>query len=313
MAKHIDETPNELKQVTAESLLHPLQLKKMLQNCAEKFARDDCYPKTIQDEFKTFTPDINDVLHTFALIKEIIICFNGNQEKFLPQFYRTVHEETHFFKDLSRNCCLLLGFEVANHIFAHLSGAKQNKEAESVSMIKKKFSGKERNVITYLSGHVFSEMYKRVRRSKSWECSINQNYLSLLEARKSSDQIIQSNKDYCLTAAKNRGGLWLVNPIIVDMFLAAEAVFRIKTEVIKPKIDQHDIVKCLLKESSVHAAISHLRNNATLATSNEITKNLVEELLSLFVRIRVFSYAKDICQSQKAAKGKERSLRKETS
>ena len=82
----------------------------------------------------------------------------------------------------------------------------------------------------------------------------------------------KSNKDYCLTAAKNRGGLWLANPTIVGMFLAAEAVFRIKTEGIKPKIDKHDTVKCLLKESSVHAAISHLRINATLATSKEITE-----------------------------------------
>ena len=43
----------------------------------------------------------------------------------------------------------------------------------------------------------------------------------------------------------------------------------------------------------------------------KLQKNLVEELLSLFVRIHVFFYTKDICQSKKAAKEKERSLQKE--
>ena len=306
------ETSKQTSQpVTAEKLIHPLELKKIIQKCAEKLAEDDCYPQMIQDEFKNYSLDINDVLHTFSLIKTNILQYNGNQDKFLPRFYKVVSEEIEIFKNLSRNCCLLLGFEVANLILAHLNGALQMEATGSIADVRTKFSDKERGVIAYLSGHVFGEIYKRIRKSKKWENLKHQQYLSLLDAGKASEQMIASNSDYNFTTTKNRGGLWLVNPTVISMFLSAEAVFRMKTQGHQRKIDTNVIIDVLMKDIAVRATISDLRCNAKLEVAKEVSKNLVEDLLSLFVRIRSFSYAKDMCELHKGNRAKQRSLRKE--
>ena len=64
----------------------------------------------------------------------MIESFKGDAEKFYPAFYKCVSDNADvIFQGLSRDCSLLLGFEVSNHVLTHLSGATHNDNILSLS------------------------------------------------------------------------------------------------------------------------------------------------------------------------------------
>ena len=79
------------------------------------------------------------------------------------------------------------------------------------------------------------------------------------------------------------------------------------------KIDAKDIVAKLMTDFGVLSNFSNLRSKAKEKVDKEIALNLLEQLLSLYIRVRGFSYAKDKLQQHKVAahKTKSRSLRTE--
>ena len=53
----------------------------------------------------------------------MIKSFNGDNDKFYPQFYRTFSPTENLYKNLSGNCRLLPSSEIPNHVLARLTGA----------------------------------------------------------------------------------------------------------------------------------------------------------------------------------------------
>lgn len=94
-----------------------------------------------------------------------------------------------------------------------------------------------------------------------------------------------------LIKAKDRGGLWTVNPAAVSIFEEAELYFR-KNVVDKSAtcIDGKKIVNDLMKECMILAYFSNLRRNCPTEMEKELSLNLLEDLLTLFIRTRTFSY-----------------------
>ena len=52
------------------------------------------------------------------VIKHIIHTFNGDAEKFYPEFYKVLSDAETPFTGLSRHSTFLVGFELANHVLA---------------------------------------------------------------------------------------------------------------------------------------------------------------------------------------------------
>ena len=119
--------------------------------------------------------------------------------------------------------------------------------------------------------------------------------------------------EHLLVSIRNRGGLWKVSPEVVKIFSLAEVYFRSKTSSSVVKIDAKDIVAKLMTDFGVLSNFSNLRSKAKEKVNKEIALNLLEQLLSLYIRVRGFSYAKDKLQQHKVAahKTKSRSLRTE--
>eukprot|EP00794_Sanderia_malayensis_P002817 gene2817-3253_t len=207
-AKH----PNAAEEVKAESILHPLTLKKLIENSIDKFEKEQLYPD-ILTEIKAYKAMLNitDVLITYSYIKEVILQFQGDAEKCYRLFDSCVTKENCFFKELSKNCCLLHGFKLANHVLAHL-----NKSSYEGVLIKQKaeeinFSEKDHACIGYLGGYVFGTFYRRIRNSTKWQTTKSQQSLALLLAGKCSQKSSETEKSaHRLLNAKNRGGLWTV-------------------------------------------------------------------------------------------------------
>ena len=141
--------------------------------------------------------------------------------------------------------------------------------------------------------------------------------MSILLAGKipSSDDTLQQaeNEQAEPNQSSDSGGLWKVSPEVVKIFRLAEVYFRSKTSSSMVKIDAKIIVAKLMTDFGVLSNFSNLHSKAEEKVDKEIALNLLEQLLSLYIRVRGFSYAKDRLQQHKVAahKTKSRSSRTE--
>ena len=124
-AKHVQYScENQPVAKEAEDLLHPLIYKTMLEKGVAKLAKDECYPEDMRMEFEAYSVGkLDEVLTLYSNVRDVIKSFCGDSEKFYPQFYKCIAEAETLFPGISKNAGLLLGFEVANHVVAHLSGS----------------------------------------------------------------------------------------------------------------------------------------------------------------------------------------------
>ena len=135
-----------------------------------------------------------------------------------------------------------MGFEVANHVLAHLTGS--NVRESTVDFTPPiNFSHKEQNIIKYLSGYVFGTLYRRIRTSKSCQNMFGVQSLHILLAGKLSLEENSSND--ILIRAKE--GLWTVTAEVFEIFSHVESKFRAATVNFHQNIDSKKIVsnRCL--------------------------------------------------------------------
>ena len=279
-----------------EDILHPLDFKKFVQKSVSKLAKDECYPKEISKEFeKVNITCLDDIIPAYNIIKPLLVKFNGDAEKFLPSVYKGYAQENPY-KDLSQNCGRLLSFEVANHVLVHLSGAKLNEGVIEFTYDEKLFSEKDKSLVAYLSGYVFSTFYRRIRFSTSNNTSsYHHQCLSFLIAGKCTGEL----PEHKYVNIRNRGGLWSVNEDVICIFTVAESYFISSTKQHTNRIDSKVIVSALMKDTWLLVNFSRLRRNSADPIKKEVALNLLEDLLTLYIRVRAFSYAKDKQQKYK--------------
>jgi len=97
-------------------------LQKFILESATKLAGDECYPEIIRNELNAYAVgSLDHVTHVYKIIENVVTEFDGNAEKFFPMFYKCISGEN-IFLNLSKHSGTLLGFELANHVLAHISG-----------------------------------------------------------------------------------------------------------------------------------------------------------------------------------------------
>ena len=298
------------KKKKAEDILHPLYFKKYIEQCIEKLSKDECYPEDITKEFQSYNVgSLTDVLHTYNIVKDVIEMFDGDSEKFYPLFYKCVSDaEQLFLRPLSHNCSLLLGFEVANNVLCHLSGSMLKEDVVELKEKSQEFNDKERSVISYLSGYVFSTFYKRIRFSskKTHSDAYSQQYLGLLLAGKSNEED-SDLEEHRLITVRDRGGLWKTRKEVISIFTTAESLFRRFVSKCHNKINAVEMVSALMKDSSVISNFSKLCDQYPQAVKGELRKNMLHDILSLYIRVRTFSFVKDKVQLSKIKANAEKS------
>ena len=116
-----------------------------------------------------------------------------------------------------------------------------------------------------------------------------------------------------LVNARDRGGLWKVNKNMQQLFIKCESIFRTHTSLFSVKIVRKDLVHVMLQNSVVVSNFKSICYGIDPKVNKEISLNILEQILVLFVRLRTFSFAKDVREKQKASKktAKMRSLRTE--
>ncbi|XP_065068671.1 uncharacterized protein LOC135693981 [Rhopilema esculentum] len=285
--------------------LHPLQLKAIVLKCAEKISSDECFPSSLRDHFSKglfiFTND--DAVELWSKLRKVIDSFKGDAEKFYSGFFSLLVVNVLPSKFEESFVTNTLMSEVANLLLSHLSGVENldgTKEPESLS-------AKEEKSLQYLAGFILHKLYSKFFYSTKSR-DINQQILSLLQACK-----VEIDESQTLINALDRGGLWRVNNKVQKVFLRSELLFRARTASFKTKLACEDLVSEILKDPSVLSNYNDICLNASLEISKEVSMDLLEHMLTIYFRVRTFSFAKDIREKHKISKklAKKRSLRTE--
>ena len=135
--------------------------------CKVKLANDQCF-ESFMGEFLAFVIDKECIKSIHKLIGNIFLSFKGDAEKFYPAFYKCISDaENPFGGSLNKHASWLLGFELANHVLGYLSGGFLEKD--SVAQFKYSsadLNDKEKSIVFYLAGYVFSIFSHRLRFTK---------------------------------------------------------------------------------------------------------------------------------------------------
>ena len=206
----------------------------------------------------------------------------------------------------SINSQLLLG-ELANHILNFLNKSDEMGLSGENNQIDS-FPDQEKQGLQYIVGHLFHKFYKKFRSNKNWQSSDIQEILAILKAGKVDDDDSQR-----LINMKNRGGLWKLGEATQKIFEICEIAFKRKRDKFlkSHKIDIKDLCASLMKDPVLLAEYHNFYGSVDPKFSKENALNLLEELISLYLRIRCHSFAKYIIESHKmkSQRSRERSLR----
>ena len=109
------------------------------------------------------------------------------------------------------------------------------------------------------------------------------------------------------------GGLWRVTSNVRSISEVGECYFKCASQKPATKINCQTIVSSLMTNITILTHAAAIPNKSSDLIKKEIALNLVEDILTLYIRVRSFSFAKDQQQSFKIrqAKLKSRSLRTE--
>lgn len=276
------------------------EFKSLLDKSITTLIDDECYPDLYRNELRiNYAMLLETSQQTLSLLETTIASFqaNGDAEKFYPQFYKDINCDI-FINYLSKKTTRLLGCELCNHVLAFLTNSFYNNSLINLNDLSSfELSDRDKEIILYLSGYVFSTFYCRVRSSRLWQQKLSTDCLSLLNAGKIENFLKNPEPStefyHKFVNAKNRGGLWKVSPPVLEIFTKVEVLFRQQSNGFVKKIDSELIVTEILKNSVVMASISELRSLCTNQVSKELSLNLFYHLVTLYVRVRSFSYAKE--------------------
>ena len=106
----------------------------------------------------------------------------------------------------------------------------------------------------------------------------------------------------------NRGGLWKVNEDVIVIFSVAEPYLLSSTKKLQNKILSKYIVNALMENFMVLESFAKVRQNPPDNIKKEIAFNLLVDLVTLYIRVRTFSYVKDKVQAFKIRNRKTKSI-----
>ena len=275
------------------------------------------------NEAKVFTESLRDELSKysfqqpeegsfeFSSIKSMYdgLLKNGDLEKFYQKYYATVPlKSTQFFTGLSRNAATLLSTKVADCLIAYCKRSKNSGENSNPATTV--LSERERAGLQYLGGYVLHNLYNKHARTGTVE---SQQAMAILKAGKL-DCINYSKQK--LISSLNRGGLWSITEPAQNIFVIAEHYFRL----LAPKVASQgiDIVAITLKATSDSDVLSNyglIITDAEIKPSSHVIKDVLHGIMTLYVRVRSFSFAKDVIEKNKIRmkQTKGKSLRKDIS
>ena len=284
----------------------------MVNSAVQSIKERKVFNLSIKNELTVFIFELEERSDEFFYLKTIYesLTKKGDVEKFYSNFYGTVAlNATKYFKGLTRNAATLLATKVADTMIAN--SKKQKLSSVSNESIHE-LTDKQKAGLQYVSGYVLQNLQRNIVK------------LTLLKANKRWPSLRLENWIAWTWTPRNRnwfqawteGGLWTVTLPAFKIFLKTDEYFRQSTS--KAGLQRIDIVgitKTSTTDSDVLANYQLIVSEADCDSYSHVQKDVLHNIVSLYIRVRSFSYAKDIVQQYKikAKQRKSKSLRKEIS
>ena len=174
--------------------------------------------------------------------------FHGNAEKFYTSLHRKYQEIS--VSPLSKQLCYILQSELTNcslnYIIDNCGEGECSKRPNEV------LSNKDVNCLEYIAGYCFRNLYSRIRKEqRKNEDTVTEQWLAIIYAAK-------TQEEQRLVDSRNRGGLWKVNELVVDILMEGEKVFRKYVSVFRFEIDSQLLAKDMANIATGNSSFSQL-------------------------------------------------------
>ena len=97
-----------------------------------------------------------------------------------------------------------------------------------------------------------------------------------------------------LINAKDRGRLWRINETVQNIFIACEKIFRSFTSAFRLVFKYSELVQEMQANSIIISNYDSLCYRIEPKVNKELNLNLLESMLELFVKVPMFSFAREI-------------------
>ena len=274
-----------------------------------KIVDNKIYPKEIRDEIESFT-NLEDLSAEFSEIQSLHKLFKKcrNAERFYACCYSTI--VLNAVKGLTRNGATLLSRKVTNCLLVH-SKEKIENHTSTCSLLTK-LSSEEKAGLQYIGGYVLHKLHnKHVNTNKSSE---SKQAISILKAGKARDQ--DATQCQRLTSSLTRGGLWPLQRMLNQFLRGLNTISGFVTSDNNfQNIDVTSVISRSVHDVEVVSAYNSMLLDSELMINKGVAKDVLHTIIELYVKVRSFSFAKDIIQrhNMKLKQLKSKALRKEIS
>ena len=288
-------------------VLNPSILDEIVHSAVLKVKESKVFSASMRNEFNSYTfEQLEEGKTEFTELKNIYEGFmkNGDAEKCYGKYYAKIPlNSTRFFKGLSRNSATLVSTKVADCMLAYCKREKSSTDStEDYCCIIREREGWP-SVCRWIC--ITQPLQQAQNKKFSWKA------MTILKAGK----LETSGHSQKLISSLNRGGLWSITEPAQKIFLKTEHCFRQFTS--KAGLQRDDIVGITHRQLVI--VMFYLTTLWSCLMLNWyqscVSKDLMHSIVSLYVRVRSFSFAKDFIQRHKikAKQAKTKSLRKEIS
>ena len=216
-------------------------------------------------------------------------------EKFYTKFYVNIVTSADTFVTCTDSSSSIL---MLTKLCTILIGIRQQKKEDYAfsAANARKISERERAGLQYLGGYIISNTYSSMKRSINAE-KMDKMKLSMSTVKTFKNE--EKPQYQRLVAALDRNGLWYITQDLEDILMMAEKTFCYEVQNRKElkMIDQDYIVSKILPLclDSMNKSLA----NSDIDISKKDSKDVLQALIKLFVRVRSFNFAIDVVQKTK--------------
>ena len=284
-------------------------LKSIVDKVKRKIKDDTFWDSEMTSNMASITS--NDSLYNEILPIYERFCRKINQDSFLTDFYELIPNSSCLLQSENKQLCSLIMILIPDHLVSLSKGVCNINDQElaiastssAQTEICSRLDENEHGPLSYIAGYVLSNL-KRKSKNKS-----NDELQIVLE------HMINSGLENAYIEARSRGGLVTPCEDLVKLLEVVEILFR-QCIGKQPTVKNIPCDK-LCNDAIDSPLIKSLWDNIMQGCGNNISKQTsklcLENIIKLYLRVRSFSYAKDVISKfkiqQKAKKSK--GLRKE--
>lgn len=272
-----------------------------------KLSDDLCYTEGIRTKISKYNKIQQSSTLLLPEVKGLLksLSKKGDAEKYYQDYYsKIVYKANLFFPSLEKPYSTLLAKRIGDKVLSFFkcpAAGPINRPLE--------ISTKELGSLQYLAGYVVKKILRKIKNHRDYKTSQSQAMIAALNS-----MTTKNFDDQKLIKTLTRGGLTAVNKQAQFIFRTVEEHFRIETNTGHfIRIETKKMTSNLLKNIDINGAYNNILIKCNYELSKETRYNLLEKIISLYLRVRAFSTARDIIDKyrvQQKAKSKEKGLRK---